>query len=129
MRLEALRQRPRRRLISLTPLIDVVFILLVFFMLASSFSQWRVVDLTVGGNGGEADDRQVERVLLDADGPVWGGEVRTPEALVDALERRRPDAIQVRVADGVALQRAVDLVEALRAVDGAAVSLAEGGAD
>ncbi len=29
--------RRRRSLISLTPLIDVVFILLVFFMLASSF--------------------------------------------------------------------------------------------
>ncbi|OOC09384.1 ExbD/TolR family protein, partial [Thioalkalivibrio halophilus] len=38
--------RPRRRnLISLTPLIDVVFILLVFFMLASSFLDWRAVEL------------------------------------------------------------------------------------
>ncbi|MFV8781394.1 ExbD/TolR family protein [Microbulbifer sp. SA54] len=34
----------RRRGISLTPLIDVVFILLMFFMLTSSFSQWRAVD-------------------------------------------------------------------------------------
>ena len=32
-------QRERVR-ISLTPLIDVVFILLVFFMLASSYVQW-----------------------------------------------------------------------------------------
>src|SRR3546814_18552679 len=35
----------RRRLISLTPLIDVVFILLVFFMLASSFVDWRAIVL------------------------------------------------------------------------------------
>ncbi|MEO1119875.1 MAG: biopolymer transporter ExbD, partial [Pseudomonadota bacterium] len=30
--------RPRRRLVSLTPLIDVVFLLLIFFMLAARFS-------------------------------------------------------------------------------------------
>ena len=35
----------RRNLISLTPLIDVVFILLVFFMLASSFLDWRSITL------------------------------------------------------------------------------------
>jgi len=33
---------------SLTPLIDVVFLLLVFFMLSSSFIQWRQVDLQAG---------------------------------------------------------------------------------
>ena len=36
----------KRPLISLTPLIDVVFILLVFFMLASSFLDWRSIDLS-----------------------------------------------------------------------------------
>ncbi|MEM6945656.1 MAG: biopolymer transporter ExbD, partial [Pseudomonadota bacterium] len=39
-----LANRPRKRLrISITPLIDVVFILLVFFMLASSFLDWRSI--------------------------------------------------------------------------------------
>lgn len=38
-------QHPRKSRISLTPLIDVVFILLLFFMLSSSFIQWRAVDL------------------------------------------------------------------------------------
>jgi len=37
--------RSRRPLVSLTPLIDVVFILLVFFMLASSFSTEQVIDM------------------------------------------------------------------------------------
>lgn len=32
--------------VSLTALIDVVFILLLFFMLSSSFSQWQGIDLT-----------------------------------------------------------------------------------
>lgn len=37
----------RARPISLTALIDVVFILLMFFMLTSSFSQWQMLDLLV----------------------------------------------------------------------------------
>jgi len=35
----------RRNLISLTPLIDVVFILLLFFMLSSTFMKWQQMTL------------------------------------------------------------------------------------
>lgn len=35
----------RKKKIGLTALIDVVFILLLFFMLTSSFNQWKAVDL------------------------------------------------------------------------------------
>ena len=38
----------KRPLISLTPLIDVVFILLIFFMLASSFTEWEFIKLGLG---------------------------------------------------------------------------------
>lgn len=37
----------RKNLISLTPLIDVVFILLIFFMLSSSFIEWKYIELGV----------------------------------------------------------------------------------
>jgi len=39
-----LSQPKRKTAISLTPLIDIVFILLLFFMLTSSFVPWRTVD-------------------------------------------------------------------------------------
>src|SRR3546814_12993071 len=40
---------PRRRVrISLTPLIDVVFILLIFFMLATSFVDDRAIEVEIG---------------------------------------------------------------------------------
>lgn len=45
--------RPRRRP-SLTPMIDVVFLLLVFFMLASRFGQETVLDLAIAGGPGGA---------------------------------------------------------------------------
>ena len=35
----------RRRAISLTALIDVVFILLLFFMLTSTFTHWKAIEL------------------------------------------------------------------------------------
>lgn len=44
---------PRRRL-ALTPLIDVVFLLLMFFMLTSSFDKFTTVELTVGGKSSSA---------------------------------------------------------------------------
>ena len=43
--IEALQPSRPRRSVNLTPLIDVVFILLMFFMLTSTFSQWRSVEL------------------------------------------------------------------------------------
>ena len=38
----------RRSLVSLTPLIDVVFILLIFFMLASNFVDWQFIEFSIG---------------------------------------------------------------------------------
>lgn len=45
--------RPRRRP-ALTPMIDVVFLLLVFFMLASRFGVERTLQLSLGGTGAQA---------------------------------------------------------------------------
>ena len=60
-------RRPRRRAtIELTPLIDVVFQLLVFFLLTSSFVQPSLrLDLPTGGTMDEADTRPV---VLEIDG-------------------------------------------------------------
>ena len=60
-------RRPRRRSnIELTPLIDVVFQLLVFFLLTSSFVQPSLrLDLPSGGVQDEADPTPI---LLDIDG-------------------------------------------------------------
>ena len=38
----------KRSLVSLTPLIDVVFILLIFFMLASNFVDWQFIEFSIG---------------------------------------------------------------------------------
>lgn len=52
MRFEA---RPKRKAVGLTSLIDVIFLLLLFFMLASSFTRYQTLDVSSGGHGGGAD--------------------------------------------------------------------------
>ena len=47
-----------KALISLTPLVDVVFILLVFFMLVSSFTSWQQVELALSGQGAGSANRR-----------------------------------------------------------------------
>lgn len=56
--------QPRRRRISLTALIDVVFILLMFFMLTSSFSQWRAVELNAPVQSTSSDDDSLPQLLI-----------------------------------------------------------------
>jgi biopolymer transport protein ExbD len=48
---------PRRRQISLTPLVDVIFLLLMFFMLSSTFA--RFADLDVARQSASAGESQL----------------------------------------------------------------------
>lgn len=122
----------RRTLISLTPLIDVVFILLVFFMLASSFLDWRSIALStpVETRAGVA----VEGALLvevGADGRLrLSGETLDEAALVARLAARvvaRPGRrVLLRAERGVALQRTVALLDRIAGAGIADVALVRG---
>ena len=57
----------RRNGISLTPLIDVVFILLMFFMLTSSFVRWDTLDINTPVATNTNNDADPVAVLLNAD--------------------------------------------------------------
>ncbi len=61
---------PRRRPISLTPLIDVVFILLMFFMLTSTFTRWKAVDLRLPVASSDAGPKKPQVLLLHTDGSL-----------------------------------------------------------
>ena len=63
------RSARKRPLVSLTPLIDVVFILLVFFMLATSFLDWRAIDLDApvqAAAGNAADNALLVEIRAEA---------------------------------------------------------------
>ncbi|GGB96723.1 hypothetical protein GCM10011352_23560 [Marinobacterium zhoushanense] len=112
--------------ISLTPLIDVVFILLLFFMLSSSFSQWRQLDLPIP-TAAKADAREVILVrLLDNDGTISiDGEqlsLMAGERLSEVIAARQ-GVFGIDVAEGVHTQSLVRLVDALKLAGAETVSL------
>lgn len=55
---------PRKQLISMTPLIDVVFILLLFFMLSSTFVKTRQLEIKAAGASSSQLQSQVQKILL-----------------------------------------------------------------
>lgn len=55
---------PTRRTVSLTPLIDVVFLLLVFFMLASTFMKFTSIPVTTVGGGPAATQPAARDIAL-----------------------------------------------------------------
>lgn len=59
--------KARRRSIGLTALIDVVFILLMFFMLTSSFNRWRAIDFHPLVAADSSVEQQNQVVLLHQD--------------------------------------------------------------
>lgn len=121
----------RRALISLTPLIDVVFILLVFFMLASSFLDWRAIDLSppVKAGGGAPLEGSL---LIDirADTLRLAGEAMDLEVLtvrVGGLTAGKPDRpVILRPAADVSLQRTVEVLDRLKAAGVTGMSLIRG---
>lgn len=74
------RARPPLR-ISLTPLIDVVFILLVFFMLATNFLDWRAIRLGSASAGPGGTMTGALLVEVTPQGPRLAGAAVSLEAL------------------------------------------------
>lgn len=114
-------ERHRAPFISLTPLIDVVFILLVFFMLATRFGQFN--DLPVNVQPADTSTDQQEDwlvVQVTANGALMlNGVSFTPASIADRLEKQG-QKVWVTVSPEVTLQlalRAVDDIKAAGARD------------
>lgn len=121
--------QPRRRLISLTPLVDVVFILLVFFMLASSFLDWQAVELNVTSLSQEKaaqDDSWV--IMIKPGGEIeLNGEQTTLDGLMSRMRDNSRDAgnkhLVVMPVSGVTVQTLIHVLDRLAAADARNVSL------
>ena len=106
---------PPRRRPSLTPMIDVVFLLLVFFMLAARFGITGAVPVsTSGGAGYEGPPRLVE--VTEGGVTLNGQQVDASDlpAALQPLVSAPDDAIVLRAGGSVDLQRLVDVMTALR---------------
>ncbi|MBO6948073.1 MAG: biopolymer transporter ExbD [Rhodospirillales bacterium] len=116
----------RRAIISMTPLIDVVFILLVFFMLASSFMDWRTLELGVAKAGGTGKMAGAMLVELRGDDLRLSGRTMSEDDVLQTLRQRfladPAQKVLIKPAPGVPLQRAVALIDRIAAAGGKEVS-------
>jgi len=122
------RPERHRSLISLTPLIDVVFILLIFFMLASSFMEWRSIQLNSPAPA--AMGSSLEGALLVEvrnDSLRLSGETVSLDTLAvrvrEHVAAKADQRVLVRPSSGVPLQDAVDVLDRLAAAGAAELSL------
>lgn len=111
-----LRYERRNRRLSLTPLIDCVFILLVFFMLQTNFFRPHTVDFAkAAGASGAVSETQTVSVEIHGNGTMWlNGAATDIESLQNfAAGVISPDNTRVvlGVDSGVVLQRAVDIMD------------------
>ncbi|ETX09640.1 biopolymer transportern ExbD [Marinomonas ushuaiensis DSM 15871] len=127
-----LSQPKRKNAISLTPLIDVVFILLLFFMLTSSFVPWRIVDtpLSVPTDSQETIEEK-ENVILTLklnDDQVWVDKQVihfTDQTRFQGLIKDHQKSIFIiKAEDGVTLQTLMHLADRLKFNGAKTVSIA-----
>lgn len=109
--------RPARRP-SLTPMIDVVFLLLVFFMLAARFGQDVGLSLAPAAGGDTRYEGPPRLVEFDASRVWLNGIETTLEAVPDDLAPLMPDPdaiVILRPRESASVQDLTRITEALQA--------------
>jgi biopolymer transport protein ExbD len=124
----AVRRRPfRRRRQSLTSLIDVIFLLLMFFMLSSTFARHGEIPFAAAAAGTPApSDTSPAFLRLSPDTLTLNGDPVEPGEIPDRLARLgegTPPPIVVALSGEVTSQRLVDALVPLTALSGASVTV------
>ena len=119
-------RKPSAAKIGLTPLIDVVFILLLFFMLTSTFSQRKTLDLAVPATAADLTPVDEPVILELKAAGLFHEDVPLALQEIDArLEARlaKGDPVVIKVAPGVPLETSVAVMDALKASNARAIVL------
>lgn len=114
---------------ALTPMVDVVFILLIFFILVARFGPDEAIELSLGAGGVSAIDAP-RLIDVGASDLRLNGFPITGDQLAGALENlglESGDLILLRPGSGVDLQRMVDVIGSLRILGYANAAILEAG--
>jgi biopolymer transport protein ExbD len=111
---------PRRTEINITSLIDVIFMLVIFFMIGSTFEKPALTVSLPRAASGEFTQRRMFTVSLDAEGTLYfEGERIGEEALkqkLTAYVREEPDFRIALDCDGsLAFQRVTEIMDIFNA--------------
>ncbi|RLQ88253.1 ExbD/TolR family protein [Notoacmeibacter ruber] len=108
----------RRKRMSMTSLIDVIFLLLLFFMLSSTFSRFAEVPIGSAGNAGTGANRPDIVATIDAEGVQINGEQVPADRIADRLASLREAgaaSATLFTRDGATSQTLVATLERFRA--------------
>jgi biopolymer transport protein ExbD len=107
--------RVKRRAVGLTSLIDVIFLLLLFFMLASSFTRYQSLNVSSGGAGGGADVKPAYLRIHAAERLDLNGRPLTKSDMAKRFSKLNEDAV-IAIWSGpeATVQDVVDVMSAAR---------------
>lgn len=107
--------RVKRRAVGLTSLIDVIFLLLLFFMLASSFTRYQSLEVASGGEGGGADVKPAYLRVHSAQKLDLNGVPMTKSDMAERFAALKDDAVVALWSGPEAnVQDVVDVMSAAR---------------
>lgn len=122
-------QAARRRPLTMTSLIDVIFLLLLFFMLSSSFSRFAEIELATGGDG-QSNERVEARTYflqVSARGLRLNGREIPVEALPNLLtETDEKVRLIVSLAETALSQNLADVLSQMQGLAQVDVSVLGG---
>ncbi len=105
--------------LSLTPLIDVVFLLLIFFMLASTFSRFSSLPLSV--NSGQSQSNSSKKFILvriqkEGDIEINGRKVTSEDLItvIDGLVIEEGMKLFIKPLEGTTVQQLVSVMQKAR---------------
>lgn len=120
-------RRNGMRGLPLTPLIDVVFILIIFFMLTTSFMRVESLELILPSKGGKSAEKQeVVRLFLYENGDMQLGQRKVDaSALDESLKRmfeKDPETkMMVLTSEGVTMQQMVNAMDRINSAGGKSI--------
>lgn len=127
MLLETLYQR-RRKMISLTPLIDVVFILLLFFMLSSNFTRWHQINVQ-SATSSESQTPELRILKIESNQGEFSFNGRRllmndANSIQKFVAENTQATFVITVVEGIKIQVMVNLLDQLKRSGATRVSLA-----
>ncbi len=120
----------RKRSISLTPLIDVVFILLLFFMLTSQFVHIRQIDVSAMTSTKlqqQVSKPVVIKMLNDNGDFKWQGNlvsVTNPEKIIEIVEANPKAVFVIEAVKGIKTQTMIKVLDRFKQSGAQSVTLA-----
>ncbi len=106
----------RRKRLSMTSLIDVIFLLLLFFMLTSTFSKFGEIEFSTASAGGANQDIPIRFVKLEQDRLLVDGTVTTLDSATELFDGTSEQMALISLGQSATSQQLIDLLTALKGV-------------